>query len=64
MKRLTKKEAQSLTDREVQIACERIKKDYSFGLLSDEVIPNENTRLLEQELRERGYSTGKKAQCS
>jgi hypothetical protein len=53
MERLTRAEVKSLTDREVQIACERIKRDYSFGLINDEVTPVENTRLLEEELRER-----------
>jgi hypothetical protein len=57
MKRLTREELKSLTDREVQIARKRIEHDYSFGLLSDRVIPVENTRLLEKELRERGYRT-------
>jgi len=57
MKRLTREEVKSLTDREVQIARKRIEHDYSFGLISDRVTPVENTRLLEQELRERGYRT-------
>ena len=57
MERLTKEEVKNLTDREVKIAFHRIKRDYSFGLLSDEVTPLENTQLLEEELRERGYST-------
>lgn len=56
MDRLTKEEARTLTDRECKIACERIKKDYSFGLLNDRVTPVENTRILEEELRQRGCS--------
>jgi hypothetical protein len=56
MQRLTREEVRNLTDREVNIACERIKRDYSFGLLSDKVTPLENTQLLEKELRERGLS--------
>jgi len=56
MERLTREEVKHLTDREVKIACERIKRDYSCGLLSDKVTPLENTQLLEEELRERGYS--------
>lgn len=58
MERLTSEEVKDLTDREVKIACERIKRDYSFGLLSDKVTPLQNTRLLEEELRHRGYATG------
>ncbi len=58
MQRLTREEVKDLTDREVNIACERIKRDYSIGLLSDKVTPLENTQLLEEELRERGLSTG------
>jgi hypothetical protein len=58
MQRLTREEVQNLTDNEVQIACTRIKRDYSFGLLSDRVTPVENTRLLEDELRKRGCSGG------
>ena len=54
MQRLTREEVKNLTDREVNIACERIKRDYSFGLLSDRVTPLENTQLLEEELRKRG----------
>ncbi len=56
MERLTREEVKNLTDREVNIACERIKRDYSIGLLSDKVTPLENTQLLEEELRERGLS--------
>jgi hypothetical protein len=58
MKRLTREDVEDLTDREVKIACERIKRDYSFGLLSDKVTPLQNTLLLEEELRHRGYATG------
>lgn len=57
MQRLTREEVKKLTDREVKLAFERIKRDSSLGLLSDRVTPLENTRLLEEELRERGYST-------
>ncbi len=53
MQRLTREEVKNLTDREVKIACERIKRDYSYGLLSDKITPLENTQLLEEELRER-----------
>ena len=56
MQRLTREEVKDLTDREVNIACERIKRDYSFGFLSDRVTPLETTQLLEEELRERGLS--------
>jgi hypothetical protein len=56
MERLTGEEVKNLTDREVKIACERIKRDYSYGLLNDRITPIENTQLLEEELRERGYS--------
>ncbi|MFH1148943.1 MAG: hypothetical protein V1748_00555 [Actinomycetota bacterium] len=60
MKRLTRQEVKDLdlTDREVKIACDRIKRDYSFGLFNDRVTPLQNTRLLEEELRRRGYATG------
>ena len=54
MERLTKEEVKNLTDREVKIACERIRRDYSLGLLSEKVAPVENVRLLEEELRRRG----------
>ncbi len=57
MQRLTREEVKNLTDREVNVARERIKRDYSYGLLSDKVIPLENTQLLEEELRERGLLT-------
>jgi hypothetical protein len=56
MKRLTKEEVKDLTDKEVKIACERIKRDYSFGLFEDRATPRENTMLLEAELRRRGFS--------
>ena len=58
MERLTREEVGDLSDREVKIACERIKRDYSFGLLCDNVTPVENTHLLEEELRKRGYAVG------
>ena len=56
MERLTREEVKSLTDREVQIARDRIRKDCYYGLLSDKVTPVENTQLLEEELRNRGYA--------
>jgi len=58
MERLTKEEVKNLTDREVKIACERIRRDYSLGLLSEKVAPVENVRLLEEELRRRGCYPG------
>lgn len=58
MRRITREEVEKLTDKEVRIACERIKKDYSLGLLADKVIPLRNTMLLEAELRRRGCATG------
>lgn len=58
MRRLTREEVKDLSDREVKIACERIKRDYSFGLLADKVTPRENTRLLEEEMRLRGFALG------
>ena len=57
MERMTREEVHSLTDREVKMAYERIKKDHSYGLLSDRVTPLENTHLLEEELHKRGFST-------
>lgn len=57
MEKLTREEVQSLTDSEVIIARERIERDYSYGLLSDRRTPRENTRILEEELRSRGYAT-------
>jgi hypothetical protein len=56
MRRMTREEVKHLTDREVKIACERIKRDYSFGLFEDRATPRENTILLEEELRKRGFS--------
>lgn len=56
MRKLTREEIQRLTDSEVMIARKRIQKDYSYGLLSDRRTPVENARLLEEELRKRGYS--------
>jgi hypothetical protein len=58
MERLTKDEVKTLSDREVKIAYERISRDYSFGLLYDKVTPVENTKILAEELRERGYRAG------
>ncbi len=60
MQRLSREEVKCLTDREVRIARERIWKDYSYGLLSDKKTPFENTRLLEEELRERGCFSDKR----
>ena len=57
MKRMTKEELKGLSDKEVKTACERIKHDYSFGLLECKSIPRENTMLLESELRRRGFAT-------
>jgi hypothetical protein len=57
MERLYKEEIESLTDREVKVAYERIKRDYSLGFISDKVTFAENTQLLGKELRERGYPT-------
>lgn len=53
---MTREEVKNLTDREVKVACERIKRDYSYGLLCDRVTPRENTVLLEEEMRKRGCS--------
>lgn len=58
MRRITREEVENLTDKEVKIARDRIKKDYSFGLLDDKVVPLRNTMLLEDELRRRGYAMG------
>lgn len=58
MKRLTEEEVKNLTDKEVKLAFERIERDYSFGLLNDEVTPLENTQLLEEELRKREGPAG------
>lgn len=58
MRRITREEVADLTDKEVKIACERIKKDYSFGLFADKVIPLRNTMLLEEELQRRGFAMG------
>jgi hypothetical protein len=55
MERLNKQEVESLTDREVKVAYERIRRDYSLGFISDKVTFAENTQLLGSELRERGY---------
>ena len=59
MERLTKEEIKSLTDREVKVAYQRIKRDYSFGFMNDKVTFAENTQLLGEELRDRGYPTGR-----
>lgn len=56
MELLSRKEIKDLTDREVQIAHERILRDHSYGLLRDEVTPVENAHLLEEELRRRERS--------
>lgn len=56
MDRMTKDEMKTLSDRELKTAHERILRDFSLGLLNDRVTPVENTRLLEEELRERGCS--------
>ena len=55
MERLNREEVESLTDREVKVAYERIKRDYSLGFISDKVTFAETTQLLGKELRERGY---------
>lgn len=57
MERLSREEMKTLTDREVKVAYERIKRDYSFGFMNDKVTFAENTQLLGEELRERGYPT-------
>jgi hypothetical protein len=57
MERLYKEEIESLTDTEVKVAYERIRRDYSLGFISDKVTFAENTQLLGEELRQRGYST-------
>ena len=56
MERLSKKDLKTLSDREVKIARDRIKRDHLLGLLNDRVIPFENTVLLEEELRRRGHN--------
>lgn len=55
MEKLTREEVHHLTDSEVMIARERIQRDYCYGLLADRRTPVENTRILEDELRSRGY---------
>lgn len=55
MERLTREEIRDLSDSEIKTAWKRIKRDYSFGLLNDRVTPVENTRMLEEELRHRGF---------
>ncbi|MBN2167935.1 MAG: hypothetical protein JW738_01715 [Actinobacteria bacterium] len=59
MDRLKKKDVKNLTDKEVKTAYERIKKDHSFGLVSDRKTSAENARLLEAELRDRNSSEEK-----
>lgn len=54
MERITREETRDLTDHELEIAHERILRDYCFGLLNDKVTPVENALLLEEELRKRG----------
>jgi len=56
MNRISREEAKSLSDRELMTAHDRIARDYSLGLLNDRITPVQNTLLLEEELRERGYS--------
>lgn len=56
MDRMTKDEIRTLSDRELRTAHDRILRDFSLGLLNDRVTPVENTRLLEEELRERRCS--------
>ena len=58
MERLSREELKKLTDREVKIAFERIKRDYNHGILNDKVTPLENARLLEEELRSRNCPEG------
>lgn len=53
MYRLTREEIRSLTDRELRIANKRIKRDYFHGMTNDDVVPIENSHLLEEELRRR-----------
>ncbi len=62
MQRISREEAKSLTDRELMTAHDRILRDYSLGLLDDRVVPVENTLLLEEELRKRGYSPEARSQ--
>ncbi|MBN1289198.1 MAG: hypothetical protein JXA49_06140 [Actinobacteria bacterium] len=59
MERLTRKKVKDLTDGEVKTAYERIKRDHSFGLVNDKKTSVENTRLLEDELRDRSSSKEK-----
>lgn len=58
MEKLTREELKNLTNKEVELACERIKRDHYFGRLNDRVTPVENAELLEQELQERKAATG------
>jgi hypothetical protein len=54
MEKLDREEVRDLTDMEVTLALERIKRDRSFGLLNDRITPAENVQVLEEELRDRG----------
>lgn len=56
MERLSREEVKDLTDWEVRLACERIERDYSFGLLSDRFNSRENTIILKEEMLRRGGS--------
>lgn len=53
MYRFNREEIKNLTDRELRIANKRIKRDYLHGLTSDDVVPVENSQLLEEELQRR-----------
>lgn len=55
MERLNDEEIENLTDREILLAFERTKRDYSLGLLNDRVTSRANILILETELRRRGY---------
>ncbi|MBN2167726.1 MAG: hypothetical protein JW738_00660 [Actinobacteria bacterium] len=56
MYRFTREEIKNLTDKELKIANKRIKRDYLHGLIIDDVVPVENSQLLEEELRRRGHN--------
>jgi hypothetical protein len=56
MDKLTREEIKSLTDREVKVAYQRMQRDYSFGFMNDKLTFAENTQLLGEELRDRGYA--------
>lgn len=53
MERLTRKEVRSLSDREINTAYRRISRDRSYGLANDTRTSFENTKLLEEEIRNR-----------